>query len=698
MPNNPFKGGGQPPSDLKSRMTRVFAKLLRFSGFALILYLMLSLAYFGTTGNYGRKYFGVGGDPISFIWFLNWWPWAIAHRLNPFVSYFVWYPDGFNMTWATSVPSAALLMLPVTWLANAVVSFNILTLLAPALSAWTAFLLTRYLTRDTSSSFIGGYLFGFSSYELGEMLGHLNLELTFIVPLLLLLVVQRIRGGLSTLRFVAAIAVALLVQLGLSTEILATACVFGGITWVIFFAFAGSAERRRLWMVGWEIILATGIMAVLASPFLFFVLRDLADVPSQIHPSEFFGVDPLNYFIPTNMVRLGGTLCASIVDRFGLLSHGIYDAYLGLPLILILILQVRDIRLRPYLKPLLVSLAVLLVLSLGPSLRVAGVTTNLWLPWSLALHCPFIHQALPFRFSMYVFLAAAVVAALWLSDARDGWNRAGRFTMAALACLCLAPNPARFHWTPLALEPFFEPQNVVALLGRGANLVMLPYDYTGPSLIWQWQSGMAFTQSGGYVGFPPRSAWDWTRSEWNWPVLQNLYAGIGGPNFDNDISAFCVTHKVSAILMGPGTPAPLAAAVEALHWQATIDHGVSVVHVPDPQSLHFYYVLGDFWSQEGWMGNQIKIVTHGQPMQLRISGRDRPSEVGSVEIRVVKGSDVSRYQIAQQDTQEISLPADGSCTLTASSTFMPARIFHSDDRRLLSVILSMHPNAASGQK
>ena len=98
------------------------------------------------------------------------------------------------------------------------------------------------------------------------------------------------------------------------------------------------------------------------------------------------------------------------------------------------------------------------------------------------------------------------------------------------------------------------------------------------------------------------------------------------------------------------------------------------------------------------MGNQIKIVTHGEPMQLRISGRYRPPELGPVEIRVVKGSDVSRYQIAQQDTQEVSLPADGSCTLMASSTFMPGRIFHNEDRRLLSVILSLHPNAGSGQK
>ncbi|MBV9392215.1 MAG: hypothetical protein JOY96_10015 [Verrucomicrobia bacterium] len=679
-------------------MTRVRAKLLLFSGCALILYVMVSLAFFGTTGNYSQTYFGIGADPASFIWFLNWWPWAIAHWLNPFISHFVWYPEGYNMTWATSVPSAALMMFPVTWLANAVVSFNVLTLLAPALSAWTAFLLNLYLTRDVSSSVIGGYLFGFSSYELGELLGHLNLSLIFMAPLFLLLVMLRLRGDLKTVRFVPGLAVALLVQLGLSTEILATSCFFGGVTWIIFFAFAGSAERRLLRVVGWEIILAVGVMTVLAAPFLFFVFQGLADVPSQIHPSEFFGVDPLNYFIPTDMMRIGGTLFASTVNRFGLLSHGIYGAYLGLPLILILILQIRCVGRRPYLKPLLVTLTTLLVLSLGPSLRLAGFTTGLWLPWGLALHLPFIHQALPFRFSLYVSLASALVAALWLSEERGGWNRAGRFTIAALACVFLGPNLGKFRWTPLPLEPFFEPQNVVKFVRRGSNVVILPYDFTGPSLIWQWQSDMAFTQSGGYVGFSPQSAWNWAESKFIWPVLQNFYAGTSGPNFENDISGFCVSHNVSAILIGPGTPAPLAAAIEALGWQQTIDQGVRIVRVPDPQFLRFYYVLGDFWPVDGWMGKEVRIVTNGKPVQLRINGRGRPSKLGPVEIRIVIGSNASSYQITREDEQEFSLPANCSCTLTASSTFMPARIFFTEDRRLLSVALSLHASAVSDEK
>jgi hypothetical protein len=516
-----------------------------------------------------------GGDAPIFIWCLNWWPWAITHGLNPFITYHVWYPHGFNMTWVTSMPCAALLASPITLLADAVVSFNVLSLLAPALSAWTAFLLAQYVTRDTSSSFIAGYLFGFSSYELGEMLGHLHLNMTFVVPLLVLLVVQRIRGDLSRWRFVVALATGLLLQLGFATEILATACVFGSITWVIFFAFAPPEERRRLWMVGGEIIVAVVIMAALGAPFLFFALKDLGGIP-QLNSPIFFSVDPLNIFIPTKLTRVGGTFFAGLVQQFHLFEHGAYGAYLGLPVILILILQLRNLLQRPCLKPLYISLLVMIVLSLGPALRVAGVATNVWLPWSLSLQLPLIHQALPSRFSMYVEMAAALAVALWLSAAKRGWNRAGRLTLGALACVSLLPNPTMFRWTPLPLVPFFEPNNVEASLGQNANVIVLPFGNCcgRPSLIWQWQSGMHFTQSGGNLCYPPES-------ESAWPAVHALETGLTGPGFANDLTGFCITHHVSAILVGPGTATPLAAAIEDLHWQETKDHGITVVRVPD---------------------------------------------------------------------------------------------------------------------
>jgi hypothetical protein len=549
----------------------------RLVAFAFLLYLGISFIYFGKIGDYRRIYLGIGTDPFAYIWFLNWWPWAITHGLNPFVTHYVWYPEGFNMTWTGSMPIGVLAMWPVTWLANAVVSYNVLSLLAPALSAWSVFVLARYLTNNPLAALIGGYLYGFSSYQIDRMLGHLNLSLAFAVPLFVLFVVQRFRGDISRRRFIASLAITFLVQLGLSTELLATSCFFGAVVWFIFLRCAKLADRYRYWALAWEIVLSTALAILLAAPFLFFVVQGLRNVPAQINSPEVYSADLLNLLVPTPLTLVGGTLFGEIAGRFtgNMAEQG---AYLGLPIIFILVLQLRDTSSRDYLKPLLISFVLILIFSLGPSLHVAGVNTHIWLPWRLTLNLPLIHQALPNRFSMYASLVAALTVALWLAAAGQERARAARFALALAACVCIAPNPAKFPWEDLPLPPFFEPENIRKTLGYNKNVLVLPYGPTGACMLWQWQSGMAFTQSGGYVGPTPPSAS-------NWPVLASLTNAVAGPAFANDISGFCVAQKVSFILVGPGTPQTLIDAIRALNWETTDDHGVQVVRVPDRSAL-----------------------------------------------------------------------------------------------------------------
>ena len=92
------------------------------------------------------------------------------------------------------------------------------------------------------------------------------------------------------------------------------------------------------------------------------------------------------------------------------------------------------------------------------------------------------------------------------------------------------------------------------------------------------------------------------------------------------------------------------------------------------------------------MGSQIKVVTHDRLAQLRITGRDRPTEIGPVEISVANGSEVFHYQIGQQDTQLLSIPANASIVVTASATFVPEQILGNGDQRSLSVELSVLPD------
>ena len=74
-------------------------KLLLFG----LLYILIDVIYFHPFAhNFKHTIFMPGGDQESFIWFIYWWPYAITHGLNPFITHYVWSPNGDNLTWATS--------------------------------------------------------------------------------------------------------------------------------------------------------------------------------------------------------------------------------------------------------------------------------------------------------------------------------------------------------------------------------------------------------------------------------------------------------------------------------------------------------------------------------------------------------------------------------------------------------------------
>jgi hypothetical protein len=92
-----------------------------------LLYFTVALSFYGRYGHWSSAVIGGGGDTWSFIWYLNWWPWAILHGRDPLYSHMVYAPSGYSLAWGTSVPTASLLALPVTLTAGAAVSFNLLS-------------------------------------------------------------------------------------------------------------------------------------------------------------------------------------------------------------------------------------------------------------------------------------------------------------------------------------------------------------------------------------------------------------------------------------------------------------------------------------------------------------------------------------------------------------------------------------------
>src|SRR5262249_23306046 len=148
-------------------------------------YLGVSLLYFGipVAAHPGRDWIGTGEDPQIFVWSLAWWPHAILHGENPIVTHAVWPPVWLNLAWVSSIPGLALLLAPVTLLAAPVAAYNVASILMPALAAFTAFVLCRHVTHAFWPSLAAGYVFGFSSYMLGQLEGHLHMSSVFLLPL-----------------------------------------------------------------------------------------------------------------------------------------------------------------------------------------------------------------------------------------------------------------------------------------------------------------------------------------------------------------------------------------------------------------------------------------------------------------------------------------------------------------------------------
>jgi hypothetical protein len=474
---------------------------------ALALYMLIAAAYFGLAvrSHPGRYLIGTGADPEFYVWALAWLPHALAHGLNPFVSHVVWAPEGVNLTWTTAVPGLALVLSPLTALAGPVVAYNTAAVALPALAAWTAFLLCRYLTRRFLPSVVAGYLFGFSSYMLGHEEGHLPFTAVFLLPLVALLVLRFLAAELTGRGLAWRLGVVLAAQVLISTEVLftSTLALAAGI---IVGAAAAPALRPRLRAIVRPLVGAYLLAAVVTSPFLYYALTGFNSRSINLPAKS--PADLLNFFIPTGLVALSHDwgLTGPPV-HFGEDSEA--GAYLGVPLLLVIALYLWGRRRTPAGRALAALLGLAVIAALGTKLQVNGHRLVV-LPWRLVSSLPAFNNVLPVRLSLYVWLLASVILALWAASSARRWLRV---LLPALVVVTVLPHfgtvPYLGHpyWkTTPDRPPFFTDRLYRSCLRPGETVLVFPFGQRGDSLLWQAESGFAFRMAGGYVSsVAPRS-------------------------------------------------------------------------------------------------------------------------------------------------------------------------------------------------
>jgi len=531
---------------------------------ALGLYAAASWVFLDHGMSLTNRILGSKPDPTLIMWFLAWWPYALAHHFNPYFTVLVWQPEGLNLAWTTCVPLLALLGWPITVLGGPVLAFNLLTLAAPVLAAFAAYALCLHITKTFRAALLGGYLFGFSVYEMAQLGGgHLNLGFTAFIPCLLLVTLLRCEARLSRLHFVLLAALLVVGQFLISAEICATMLMFSGLAWVLAMMFL-RPQRKVLREFVVDGVLA-GFLTVLAlSPMLYAMFALRRDIALPAFWPAMFSTDPLNLIVPTVSSAIGSAMTWPLSRRFtGILCE--QDGYLGIVALFILDRYLVEVTQPRFGRFLAVLFGVILVMSFGPQLWLAGIRTGIPLPWAVFLHLPLIKSALPGRFMLYAALSVAVVVAMFVAARPRG------LLLALLACVSVLPYPQPGMAVPYSA--FFAPGRLEQFLGRQARVLIFPFGFTGVSSFWQAENRFGFSQTGGYLGFPPRTV------QSDGPIIR-LYFGIDTSAFPADFVHYCQSTGTEYVVAGPGTSLDIQAALAALDWQTQKIDDVIVYKVP----------------------------------------------------------------------------------------------------------------------
>jgi hypothetical protein len=513
---------------------------------AVLLYLTLSFFFFGRglIGHFSTWYVGRGPDPPQMIWSMAWWAYAIAHRVNPFLTKVLFAPVGANLAWTTTAALAAWAALPLTRSMGPVVAFNLLCLLAPALAGWAAFVLCRWITRSYWPAIAGGWVFGFSAYITCSLRTHLNDALIFPVPLALWLVLRRLRGEIAVGGFVAGLGILIAAQFLLFPEIAASASFIGALALLLGLALTAGDVRRNLRALMRPVLAGYAVAVALLSPYLYYMFA-FAHARGSVLDPVLFGADLLSFVIPTAVNELGRPSPIAAIASTYMASLTETTSYLALPLIAIAVLFARARFREPVGRILIELLLILCVLALGSRVVVAGHPT-IAAPWTLLLQFPLLNKIVPIRLMAYAFLALAIIVAMWLAAADV--RSSHKWVLGVALVPFMLPNlSARFWKAPFDIPAFFSAGLYRRYLAPDEIVMTLPNPIYGDGMQWQLATDMYFRLAGGYIGLSPLAPPDYAR----WPIMAALYDVAGVPDAGDQLKALLAHEQVAAIIVGP---------------------------------------------------------------------------------------------------------------------------------------------------
>ncbi|HVC77923.1 MAG TPA: hypothetical protein VND96_15525 [Candidatus Micrarchaeaceae archaeon] len=497
---------------------------------ALVAYIALAVALFSGAWVHPTTWsVGVFGDPQQIMWFIGWPPFALTHGLSPLFTNYIDYPGGANLMWNTSLLLPGLVLGPLTEAAGVVLAYNVMMTAGVALSAWTAYLLIRRYVRSQLAAGVGGALYGFSPLMTAHSLGHPQLTVAFLPPILLLLLddivrVQR-RAPVASGAWLGLVAAA---QLLTGEEVLAMTALVGFFLLCLAAVLCRDQLKRRLKPAVLGLAGAAVAFVVLAAVPIAFQFFGPQHVTGAAHPPDTYVSDALSFFVPTRLMLLAPASAVALSSKF---SGNAVEAnsYIG-PFLTVLLVFVA-VRYWRRLEVVLAALVggLVAILSMGTTIHIAGKTSQIpvfvlglvfvlllrnrpgWLMlvlafagWAAMARLPVLSNILPSRLMLLFYLLAGLLVAVWL-DGLKAWRPQSRWLggLAVVASLALLLPALPYPSSPETVPAFFTGA-ADSRIPAGSVALVIPFSISGDAraMIWQERTGMRFLMPEGYAFIP----------------------------------------------------------------------------------------------------------------------------------------------------------------------------------------------------
>ena len=436
-------------------------------------------------------------DPSQSTWFFSYVAHAFFTGHNAFVTNYLQYPSGINLMWNAAMPLLGIVAAPVTFTLGPVLAYHLLLVGGMALTAWTTRLwLGRYV--GAPAAILGGAVFAFSPYATGQAVYHVGQSVLLFIPLMLMLT-EDLLWRRPRRQWISGVLLGLCLagQMLINEETALIALIGMAVAALIALVMrpVGTLRLLRGTTVGW-LATAVGFLVAVGGPLWvqFTGPHRFTSLPTGVYVAEL-----QDWVVPTPHLLLNtSSRLQELTDR-GLGQHEI-GAYVGIPLLVLLVVLGFLLRHRLDARIALLSAFVLSVLSLGARLRVGLDFVGPPLPGWVLFKLPVVRNVLPVRLSMAAWLAIAFVVALALDRALKQLTGRVRIGAVAAVLLCCVPLlPAGFPSGNHTDVPGFFTGPGIRAIPRGSAVSILPYPETdrARALLWVAESGMRVKLVGG---------------------------------------------------------------------------------------------------------------------------------------------------------------------------------------------------------